>query len=339
MGFPGSALLVKPVGRPEMKRLFALGLLALHCFGMGAVAADLKVLVLGNSQSLSSANEAAFPPAVVASHLQQILAADPALAGSAVTAHDFYQSKSYTQTFTQTLSSRTLMSGYYWPPTRAATTALLAQDWDYVVMIEDPYTASRFPEYSFEGVRAIAREVRQAGGQPLLVMSWSSGATTIAKFAEMIYRVGDATGVPVVPAGYAWNHLAAGLKGTGTRPNLQGGYLTAAAIYSQITARASSTSSYVPATLPQADRDAIAATALAAVQTAPGQTHYTGSYTGPTHFAAPVVEKAQLHLHRLQLQHRVGLPRRALRRPGARPNELDPDVQRLSKSADLRLCL
>jgi autotransporter-associated beta strand protein len=284
---------MKLTSRCEMKRLALLHLLIFLCASSGVAAADFKVLVLGNSQSLNAASEAAFPPSGVASHLREILAADPALAGTAitVTAGDLYQSKSYTQIFTQTLSSRTLMSGYYWPATRAATTALLAQDWDYVVMIEDPYTASRFPEYSFEGVRAIAREVRQVGGQPLLVMTWSSAATTTAKFAEMTYRVGDATGVPVVPAGYAWNNLAAGLKGSGTRPNLQGSYLTAAAIYSRITTRDSATSTYVPAALPQADRDALAATALAAVQAAPGQTHYAGSYTGPTHFAAPLLKK------------------------------------------------
>ncbi len=257
----------------------------------------LKVLVLGNSQALNAA-EAAFPPAGVADQLRQILNADAALAGTSitVTAQDLYQSKSYTQTFTQTLSSRTLMSGYFWPLTRAATTALLAQDWDHVVLIEDPYVASRFPEYSFEGVRAIAREVRQAGAEPSLVMTWTSAANpgttnNTAKFAEMTYRVGAATGVTVIPAGYAWNNLASGLKGTGTRPNLQGNYLTAASVYSRITGRNAATSAYVPVTVAQADRDTLGATALAAVQTAPGQTHFTGNYTGPTHFAAPLLKK------------------------------------------------
>ena len=101
-----------------------------------ARAAEFKVLVLGSSQNLN-ASEAAFPPASIAADLQQILAADPALAGTAVTvtASDVYQSKSYTQTYTQTLSSRTLMSGYFWPLTRTATTALLVQGWNYVVMI------------------------------------------------------------------------------------------------------------------------------------------------------------------------------------------------------------
>jgi glucosylceramidase len=257
----------------------------------------LKVLILGNSQALN-ASEAAFPPAGVADELRQILLADPALANQVitVTAADLHQSKAYTQTFTQTLSSRSLMSGYFWPLTRAATLALLAQDWDHVVMIEDPYVASRFPEYAFEGVRAIARDVRQAGGQPSLVMTWTSSTSpdasnNTARFAEMAYRVGSATGVPVIPAGDAWNNLAAGIKGSGTRPNLQGNYTTAAAIYSHITTRNAATSAHVPAGLAQTDRDAMAAAASDAVAAAPGQTHFTGSYTGPTHFAAPLLKK------------------------------------------------
>lgn len=257
----------------------------------------LKVLILGNTQALNAA-ESAFPPVGVADELRQILLADPALANRiiTVTAADLYQSKAYTQTFTQTLSSRSLMSGYYWPLTRVATLALLAQDWDHVVMIEDPYVASRFPEYAFEGVRAIARDVRQAGGQPSLVMTWTSSASpdvsnNTARFAEMAYRVGAATGVPVIPAGYAWNNLAAGVKGSGTRPNLQGNYTTAAAIYRHITSRNAATSAHVPVGLVQVDRDAMANAASDAVVTAPGQTHFTGSFTGPTHFAAPLLKK------------------------------------------------
>jgi autotransporter-associated beta strand protein len=234
----------------------------------------------------------------VADELRQIINADPALAGQTVTvtAADLYQSKSYTQTFIQTLSSRSLMSGYFWPLTRAATSALLAQGWDHVVMIDDPYVASRFPEYSFEGVRAFAREARLAGALPSLVMTWTSAASpgttnNTARFAEMTYRVGTATGVPVVPAGHAWAALSAGVKGTGTRPNLQGNYTTAAAIFSHITSRAASNGAYVPATITQPDRDTLAAAALSAVQTAPGQTQFTGTYTGPTHFASPLLKK------------------------------------------------
>ena len=261
-----------------------------------------KVLVLGTSQPLNAA-EAAFPPAGVADELRQILAADPALSTQAVTvtAQDLYKSKSYTVTvnstdYSQTLVSRSLMSGYFWPLSRSATTDLLAQGWDEVVLIDDPYVASRFPEYSFEGVRAFARDVRLAGGEPSLVMTWTSAATpdttnNTAKFAEMAYRIGAATGVPVVPAGYAWANLSAGVKGSGARPNLQGNYTTAAAIYSQITSRNAAISTYVPATVLQADRDTLAGAALTAVQTAPNQTQFTGTYTGPTHFAAPLLKK------------------------------------------------
>jgi len=214
-----------------------------------------------------------------------------------VTGTDIYQSQSFTASgATQTLMSRTLMSWFYWPASHANTLALLGQGWDYVVLIDDPYVASQYPEYSFEGVNAIANQVRQAGSQPLLVMTWSSNSsTTIDAFEGMTYRVGNGTGVPVVPAGYAWTSLNSALTGTGTRPNLQGAYLTAASVYSEIFNRSASGSSYVPVGLAQADRDSIATAALTSVQTGWAINHYTGRYVGATHFISPAVSSRTLN--------------------------------------------
>ena len=122
-------------------------------------------------------------------------------------------------------------------------------------------------------------------------MTWSSGSTPVDTFGGMAYRVGTATGVPVVPAGYAWSSLGSSIQGTGTRPNVQGGYVTAAAIYSQIYGRNASTSAYIPAGIFQADRDTMAGAALSSVQTEPGRSHYSGAYNGPTHFASPLLKK------------------------------------------------
>jgi hypothetical protein len=258
----------------------------------------LKVLVLGSSQSLlsestSPSQEAPFPPGPVATQLSQIMANDPALTGTAltVTGSDMYQSQVYSVTSpsaSATLASRTLMSWYYWPSSRTATMALLDQGWDYVVMIDDPYYGSTFPEYSYEGAQAIAKEVRRFGSVPLLVMTWSGTTTPLSQFAEMTYRAGAAAGVQVVPAGYAWNSLSTTLQGTGTRPNLPGNYVTAAAIYSQIFGRSAATSSYVPTGMAQADRDTIATAALGSVATQGTSSQFSGTYAGPTHFESPL---------------------------------------------------
>lgn len=287
-------------------------LMILALTGTLASAGTVKVLVIGSSQALKPAVEAAFPANGVASHLQQILSADPALSGETitVTARDIFQSKDYTEPtygVSTTLFSRTLMSWVYWPPSRSDTLALLGQGWDYVVMIDDPYVASQFPEYSFEGLRAIAKEVRKTNGRPMLVMTWSSRSTPLAAFGENTYRAGDAAGVPVVPAGYAWNNLAAGLKGTGTRPNMQGAYTTAAAIYSKMYGRSAATTDYIPAGMTATDRDSIAAAALSNVQADASTPRYSGTRIGPTHFAAPLFQKRRLNYTFFNSSTEVGI--------------------------------
>ncbi len=267
------------------------------------VKTGIRILILGSSQSLATepdsvtqysstyADEAPFPAEPVAAQLAGIMANDPALSGTTltVTGSDMFQTQVYSGSgVSGTLGSCTLMSWYYWPSSRTATMALLDQGWNYVVMIDDPYYGSSFPEYSFEGVRAIAQEVRKFQTVPLLVMTWTSTDTALSNFAQMTYRAGAAEGVKVVPAGYAWNSLSASLTGTGTRPNLQGNYVTAAAIYSQIFGRSAATSSYVPGGMTQANAKSIAATALSSVQTQGTASQFTGTYAGPTHFESPL---------------------------------------------------
>jgi len=265
--------------------------------------AGIKILVLGSSQSLATepdavtqytstyADEAPFPAGPVAAQLAGIMSNDPALSGTTltVTGSDMFQTQVYSGSgVSGTLGSCTLMSWYYWPSSRAATMALLDQGWNYVVMIDDPYYGSSFPEYSFEGVRAIAQEVRKFNTVPLLVMTWSSTDTALSGFAQMTYRAGAAEGVQVVPAGYVWNSLSGSLKGSGTRPNLQGNYATAAAVYSQIFGRSAATSNYVPGGMTQSNANSIAGAALSSVVTQGTATQFTGTYIGPTHFESPL---------------------------------------------------
>jgi len=252
--------------------------------------AQTRVLVLGGSQPYQSWAEAAFPPSGVATNLQGIIQGDSAVSQPVtVQSTDTYQTKTMWVSPIQknwTFESKTLMSWFYWPNNHASTLALLANNWNYVVMMDDPHVASIFPEYHLEGVLRISQAVRQAGGTPVLAMTWSSGATPVSKFGEMAYRVGDGAGAIVAPAGYAWNNVSAGLKDAGTRPTARGAYVTAATVYSRLYNRSAKTSSYVPAGMTVADRDAIADVAMATVQTEATKAHYTGKLRRPTHFAS-----------------------------------------------------
>ena len=251
--------------------------------------AATRVLVLGSSQSYLS--EAAFPTAGVAGNLQGILEGDASVSQPVTVQNtDTYKSDATTG-----FSARTLMSWFYWPDTHAATLALLANNWNYVVMVDDPYVASTFPEYHLEGVMRISQEARKIGAEPISVMtwsSWSSGSsdTAVGKFGEMAYRVGDGAGVSVAPAGYAWNNVRAELKDTGTRPTARGAYVTAATVYSRIFNRSAKLSSFVPAGMIVADRDALADVAFLTVQAEAAKTQYSGTVRRPTHFAATLVK-------------------------------------------------
>jgi hypothetical protein len=111
------------------------------------VQAQTRVLVLGGSEAYNSFYEAAFPTASVATHLQEILAGD-ALVSQPVTVQntDTFQTLNIANEHGQTdYTSKTLMSWYYWRDTHPATLTLLKNNWNYVVMVDDPYVASTFP--------------------------------------------------------------------------------------------------------------------------------------------------------------------------------------------------
>ena len=265
-------------------------LLALLLVTGANLRAQTRVLVLGGSQPYQSWAEAAFPPSGIATNLQGILQGDSAISQPVtVQCTDTYQTNTMWVSPLQknwTFESKTLMSWFYWPNNHASTLALLANNWNYVVMMDDPHVASIFPEYHLEGVLRISQAVRQAGGTPVLAMTWSSGATPVSKFGEMAYRVGDGAGAIVAPAGYAWNNVSAGLKDAGTRPTARGAYVTAATVYSRLYNRSAKTSSFIPAGMTVADRDAIADVAMATVQAEATTAHYTGKLRRPTHFAS-----------------------------------------------------
>ena len=255
--------------------------------------AGTRVLVLGRPEAYQSASEAVFPPSVVASNLSAILTGDstvpqPVEVRCVDTAH--------TNSLLDGFKDYTLMSWFYWPNTRTNTLALLRDKWDYVVMMDDPYVLSAFPEYCLEGVLAISREARSAGSQPILVMPWSSTNTPLATFGEMAYRVGDGAGIPVAPAGYAWNAVGEALRDAGTRPTPRGAYVTAATVYSRLFDRNATNSTFVPDGASVADRDALANAAFATVRSEATNSHYSGVYRAPTHFVTPANKKRYIEV-------------------------------------------
>ena len=76
--------------------------------------------------------------------------------------------------------------------------------------MDDPYLMARMPGAHAEGVKLVSDAAISGGAEVLLLMQWpgSTTSSTVDHFGEVAYRVGDAPGITVIPAGYAWDSLS-----------------------------------------------------------------------------------------------------------------------------------
>lgn len=280
---------------PFMKKLKFKCCLALAVLGMLAPAfADVNILIVGSSASYSdrvgdpeenaNVQEKAFNPSAIASQLQSIISGDSAITGNKnVVFEDIYRSK-YMDTsmgsagdlWPFTYYSYSLMQYYMWPDGKTNRLNNLRgayTNWDYVVIMGDPYLMANMPGVFAEGVSLVAGEVASGTAEPILLAQWPENSSTfsVSNFNEVVYRVGESAGLRVVPGGKAWETLS-GQDTSSSHPTPKGSYLAAAAIYSELFDRSAKTSSYNP-------YSTIADHALSIVQANHGVSQYTGTYT------------------------------------------------------------
>lgn len=217
---------------------------------------SLDILVIGSSRSINSSAKT-FRPSEIATELEAIFNGDSDVTAIAnVVSQDVYTSKNVSYGLGSTFHYRhSLLQYYYWPEGKAQRLNNLkgqdGTDWDFVVMLGDPYLISTLPGFYALGVNKIASKVAEGGAQPLLLMQWpetgSSGAS-LAHFSEYTYRTGfgSKTSLPVIPAGLAWGALPSNKKVSAAQhPSENGAYLAASSIYSQLMSRSSTASNYV----------------------------------------------------------------------------------------------
>jgi len=227
-------------------------------------AADTNVLVLGSSRSFSqdqyseiSRNQQAFNPQLIAGELDNILAGDNSLGTVNVVFEDTYKSSPRSLYTTSNPPGNPanfnakcygLLSYYYLPAGRADRLnnlkGLSGTQWDYVVILGDLSFISSTPGVYAKGVKLIVDTIKQGSAEPILMMQWphAGSSVPVADFAEVTYRVGDSGGIPVAPAGYAWEDLTS--KDSGSHPTPNGAYLAAASLYSKMFDRNATTSNY-----------------------------------------------------------------------------------------------
>jgi hypothetical protein len=179
----------------------------------------------------------------------------------------------------------------FWPDGKIERESLLQGtsthgQWDFVIILHDPYIVSRMPGWYAEGVKMVADKVRAGGATPLLLMQWPgpSSSANLTEVIDIAYRVGAGAGVDVVPAGKAWE-LHGNPAAAGAHPTPDGALIAAAAIYSEITDDSAASM------LANTNDKQIANQVLAVVQEERARSNISGVFSLITPFSMGAIEQ------------------------------------------------
>ena len=204
-------------------------------------AEDVNILIVGSEKTTNNnyrfnADSQAFSAAKVKTELQNIL--DGANLGNVNISIEDYHST------TGGLSSN-LGSWFHYPYYEGTTQNAFENrwrnlrgeagtDWDYVILIGDPYTLETLPGLYSYGVSKISQEVAKGNGETVLLMNWpgANSSSSVSHYKDVVYRTGRSGGLKVAPAGLAWQEEGSP-TGT-THPTNNGAFIAAASLYSRI---------------------------------------------------------------------------------------------------------
>ncbi len=257
----------------------------------------LNVLVLGSSRSFSNDNYSGVPrhqkpfdAELVTNRLRDILNGDSNFDTVNVVHENIYRTSPRELYYDRNNSwdsafydakCYSLLSYYYHPTGREDRLKNLKGDdgtpWNYVIIMGDPSHITSTPGVYAKGVKVLVDTINQGTAKPILMMQWPHAGSSVSvdDFGEVTYRVGDSGGIPVAPAGFAWDDLVSKDTGTSlTHPTAKGAYLAAATLYNKIFGRDAGTASSYDFD------DSLATLANTTVQTHETATHYTGAYAG-----------------------------------------------------------
>jgi hypothetical protein len=145
-----------------------------------------------------------------------------------------------------------------------ANQAIQSRQWDYVIMQEQSQTPVSRPAVFSEYARKFSAEIRAAGAQPVLLMTWQrpdsvqDGVTT-QNLANAYYRAGAQISAKVAPAGVAFANALSerpqmALYAADGHPTMAGTYLAACVIYATLFEKSPVGISYAPSGMAADDR-------------------------------------------------------------------------------------
>ncbi len=305
---------VEPPFSPPKKQLsgrslHSIFILALLLLMVIPASADLDILVIGSSRSYSeggesgSVHEKAFNPTLVADKLRDILDGDAAVGETVnVVVEDIYKNKTLDTAlggggdiYAFNYRCYSLAQYYMWPEGQDGRLKNLrgenGTNWDYIILMSDPYLLANMPGIYAEGVNLLANEIEKGSAKTVLLAQWPENTSTFSatQFNEIVYRVGRSAHLTVAPSGKAWSSLSP-QDTSSQHPTPDGSYLAAASLYSSIFDRNAETSSY-------SYNDTIANHAFTTVQANASTPQYTGEFSTETAFSMKYVSKRHIQFN------------------------------------------
>ncbi len=198
--------------------------------------------------------------------------------------------------------TRTLMGWWYHPDAQAERAQLFSGGYDVLVLAEHDACVNDYPEFFFEGVRAINAQARTAGLRTALAVMSKPGLSfrdkRLLAIAETAYRVGDGCGVEVIPAAFAWRETLARNRLSGTSPVRARAcaYLTAAAAYVQLAGERIPKGALETYWTTRRTTEALALSAREAVADARVTRHYSGPFTGVVRIEPRIKQRLKIYV-------------------------------------------
>lgn len=196
--------------------------------------------------------------------------------------------------------SRSLMGWWYHPDTQAARTQLFTGKYDLLLVAENDDIVRDYPEFCFEGVRAVNQEARSHGIRTALVQMSKPGNsfrdTRVQTIAEKVYRIGDGCGIEVIPAAYAWHEALTHNRITGNSPVRARAcaYLTAASVYCQLADARVPKGALEAYWTTKKTTDVLARSARDAVRNERVNTHYHGPFSGVVRIEPQITKRLKV---------------------------------------------
>jgi len=187
----------------------------------GSVLADVNILILGSGRSFSEGryedHQAPLKPSLIAGELKKILSMDKSAGKVNVAVDEYYTKKDINtavggkkgQDWKLTYHRYSLAQYYFWPEGREKRLKNLKGNWDYVILIDDPYLTANMPGFHAEGVKLLANEINKGKAKTLIFSQWPSKGSnkTAAELNEISFRIARGLGIHVVPAAYVWSKV------------------------------------------------------------------------------------------------------------------------------------